>query len=406
MQNRHSLDDLSLPFDDLGVGPAVQQVDRLIARAAALGASDIHVEPYEASVRIRYRLDGVLHLAGVLAPHQHAALVSRIKVLSGLDIAEKRRPQDGRLRVDRTHPQPPLDLRVSVLATHFGEKVVLRLLDRNALRLDLEALGFDQAPLALLRTAIHRPHGIVLVTGPTGSGKTTTLYAALSEIDTDRLNVSTVEDPIEYDLPGVNQTQARPDIGLGFAEALRAFLRQDPDVLMVGEIRDTETAEIAVRAALTGHLVLATLHTNDAAGAITRLADMGVAPYLLASSLRLVAAQRLLRTLCPACKRPVRTADGTTTYEPIGCPQCNGTGYRGRTAILEAVPLVSLDAQEAVRAADSAALRALGQREGWPSLAKAAGRAVASGLTSKAEALRVTEGLPDPIRAGSHHERV
>lgn len=397
---------MSLPFDDLGVGPAVQQVDRLIARAAALGASDIHIEPYETSVRIRYRLDGVLHLAGVLAPHQHASLVSRIKVLSGLDIAEKRRPQDGRLRVERPHPQSALDLRVSVLATHYGEKVVLRLLDRNALRLDLEALGFDPAPLALLRTAIHRPHGIVLVTGPTGSGKTTTLYAALSEIDTDRLNVSTVEDPIEYDLPGVNQTQARPDIGLGFAEALRAFLRQDPDVLMVGEIRDTETAEIAVRAALTGHLVLATLHTNDAAGAVTRLADMGVAPYLLASSLRLVAAQRLLRTLCPACKRPVQPADGTTTYVPVGCPQCNGTGYRGRTAFLEALPLVSLDAQEAVRAADSAALRAVGQREGWPSLAKAAGRAVASGLTSEAEALRVTEGLPDPTTAGSHHERV
>ncbi|MEL6443171.1 MAG: GspE/PulE family protein [Bacteroidota bacterium] len=396
----------SLPFDDLAVGPAVQQVDRLITRAAALRASDIHIEPYESSVRIRYRLDGVLHLAGTLAPHQHAALVSRIKVLSGLDIAEKRRPQDGRLRVDRPHSQPPLDLRVSVLATHFGEKVVLRLLDRSALRLDLEALGFDPAPLALLRAAIHRPHGIVLVTGPTGSGKTTTLYAALSEIDTDRLNVSTVEDPIEYDLPGVNQTQARPDIGLGFAEALRAFLRQDPDVLMVGEIRDTETAEIAVRAALTGHLVLATLHTNDAAGAVMRLADMGVAPYLLASSLRLVAAQRLLRTLCSACKRPAQSTGATTApFESVGCPECNGTGYRGRAAILEALPLVGHAAQEAVRAADSAALRALGQHEGWPSLAEAASRAVSTGTTSQAEALRVTEGLPDTARARSQHER-
>ncbi|MEO1632843.1 MAG: GspE/PulE family protein [Bacteroidota bacterium] len=342
----------------------------------------------------------------MLAPHQHAALVSRIKVLSGLDIAEKRRPQDGRLRVDRPHPQPPLDLRVSVLATHFGEKVVLRLLDRSALRLDLETLGFDHTPLALLRTAIHRPHGIVLVTGPTGSGKTTTLYAALNEIDTDRLNVSTVEDPIEYDLPGVNQTQARPDIGLGFAEALRAFLRQDPDVLMVGEIRDTETAEIAVRAALTGHLVLATLHTNDAAGAITRLADMGVAPYLLASSLRLVAAQRLLRTLCPVCKRLDSSVEGLGSYESVGCSDCNGTGYRGRQAILEAVPLGSLAAQQAVRAADSAALRALGQQEGWPSLAMAASRAVAAGATTEAEALRVTEGLPELSKVSGDNKRV
>lgn len=367
-------------------------------------ASDIHIEPYEASVRIRYRLDGVLHLAGTLAPHQHAALVSRIKVLAGLDIAEKRRPQDGRLRVERPHPLPALDLRVSVLATHFGEKVVLRLLDRSALRLDLGALGFEAEPLALFRQAIHRPHGIVLVTGPTGSGKTTTLYAALNEIDTDRLNVSTVEDPIEYDLPGVNQTQARPDIGLGFAEALRAFLRQDPDVLMVGEIRDTETAEIAVRAALTGHLVLATLHTNDAAGAVTRLADMGVAPYLLASSLRLVAAQRLLRTLCSACKRPVKMQEAKTpgeasayettgTYEAVGCPACNETGYRGRAAILEAMPLTGLLAQQAVRAADSAGLRALGEQEGWPTLAEAARASVASGLTSEEEARRVTDGL-------------
>lgn len=271
-------------LQDLRVeGSAPQQVHQIIQGAIACGASDIHIEPYAETYRVRYRLDGVLHEVAELALRRQPELTARIKIMAELDIAEKRRPQDGRITVrpDRRAVQQPgeIDLRVSTLPTAFGEKVVLRVLDRSDITLDLEALGFAEADRTAFEQAIHRPHGMVLVTGPTGSGKTTTLYAALQAVANKRLNVQTIEDPIEYEIPGINQAQARPDIGFAFADALRAFLRQDPDVIMVGEIRDQETAQIAIRAALTGHLVLSTLHTNDAPSAPGRLIDMGV--YLM-----------------------------------------------------------------------------------------------------------------------------
>ncbi len=391
-----------LPFPDLADGPVVQQVDRLLHRAVELGASDVHVEPYERALRVRYRLDGVLHLAGHLDPRQAGAVASRLKVLAALDIAEKRRPQDGRIALQ--HDGRPIDLRVSVLPTHFGEKVVLRVLDKSALRLDLAHLGFEADDLRRFREAVALPYGVVLVTGPTGSGKTTTLYAALSELDHEHVNVTTVEDPIEYDLPGVNQTRARPDLDFGFAEALRAFLRQDPDVIMVGEIRDAETAQIAVRAALTGHLVLSTLHTNDAPSAVARLADMGTEPYLLAASVRLVMAQRLLRRLCPACREPLRP--GTPAYEQaarvlgvdsggqahqaVGCDACGGTGYRGRTAVFEVMPVAEAMAGRIAKGADALTLRRMAQEAGMRPLREAALALWRRGDTTAEEVVRAT----------------
>ncbi|MEL6616266.1 MAG: GspE/PulE family protein, partial [Bacteroidota bacterium] len=305
-------------------GTVVEQVDRLLSRAIERGASDVHVEPVSgegaladtpSAVRVRYRIDGVLSEAGTLPASSAAGVVARIKVLASLDIAEKRRPQDGRIAFRARTGQmasgarassgsAAVDLRVSVLPTTAGEKVVLRVLDRRALRLDFDALGLAGAHREAVSGALASPHGLVLVTGPTGSGKTTTLYAALASLDRERLNVMTVEDPVEYDVEGVSQVAARPDLEFGFAEALRSFLRQDPDVILVGEIRDAETARIAVRSALTGHLVLSTLHTNDAPSAAARLVDMGVEPYLLAASLRLVVAQRLVRLLCDTCAQP------------------------------------------------------------------------------------------------------
>ena len=292
-------------------GPVIQQVNHLIDQAIDQQASDIHIEPYETFFRVRYRLDGVLHTIGELSLLQREAIISRLKIMADLDIAEKRRPQDGRIR--HQHGDRTIDLRVSTLPTDFGEKVVLRILDKSHLRLDLDVLGFDEVALSTFRQAIHQPYGIILVSGPTGSGKTTTLYAALNELNTDEVNITTIEDPIEYNLPGINQTHVRADIGLTFARALRSFLRQDPNIIMVGEVRDAETAKIAIRASLTGHLVISTIHTNDAPSTITRLVDMGIEPFLIASSIRLTVAQRLVRRICPDCKqradlrpRPVR----------------------------------------------------------------------------------------------------
>lgn len=328
----------------------VEQVDRVLRRAVEAGSSDVHVEPQRDAVRVRYRVDGVLQLAGTLRSSQGRAVASRIKVLAGLDVAERRRPQDGWLQLEpdgtpadgrargARDGRRPIDVRVSVVPTTEGEKVVLRLLDPSAVALDLGGLGFEADDLARFRAAVTAPHGIVLVTGPTGSGKTTTLYAALSEVARPEVNVATVEDPVEYALDGVDQTPARPGIGFGFAEALRAFLRQDPDVVLVGEVRDAETAAVAARAALTGHLVLSTLHTNDAAAAVPRLADMGVEPYLLAASVRLVAAHRLLRLLYEACERPADDGE-TGAIEPVGCEAFGGTGYRGREAVYEVLPV-------------------------------------------------------------------
>jgi general secretion pathway protein E len=379
--------------------PVIRMVNVLLTQALRQGASDIHIEPYETRSVVRFRIDGTLQ--NVAEPHRalHAALVSRIKVMAQLDIAEKRLPQDGRISLRLAGRQ--VDVRVATLPTGFGERAVLRLLDKAAGRLGLEKLGMDEPTRARVDRLIHQPHGIVLVTGPTGSGKTTTLYAALSRIDARGRNIMTVEDPIEYELGGVAQTQVNARIGMTFARALRSILRNDPDVIMIGEIRDLETAQIAVQASLTGHLVLATLHTNDAVSATTRLIDMGIEPYLLSSSLLGVLAQRLVRKLCPSC-RVAQAGEaaalagfgaslaGATLYGPGGCNACHGTGYVGRTGIYE---LLVLD-EEAKRLVHEAAaeqkLRAHAAAGGMRPLREDGLRWVRDGVTALEEVLRVT----------------
>src|SRR5262245_31833334 len=326
MQELPAVEDLLEAADD---APIIRMLNALLTQAAKDGASDIHIEPYERSSSVRFRVDGTLR--EVVRPNRalHAALISRLKIMAELDIAEKRLPQDGRisLRIGGR----AIDVRVSTLPSAHGERAVLRLLDKGESKFSLEGLGMSDDVLQPFNRLVQQPHGIVLVTGPTGSGKTTTLYASLQRIDTSTTNVLTVEDPIEYELPGIGQTQVNPAIDLTFATALRAILRQDPDVIMIGEIRDFETAQIAIQASLTGHLVLATLHTNDALSAVTRLTDMGVEPFLLSSSLLGVLAQRLVRKLCPNCRK----ADGRGRYHPVGCAQCSQTGYKGRTGVYE-----------------------------------------------------------------------
>jgi general secretion pathway protein E len=382
--------------------PIIRLINAVLTQALRAGASDIHIEAFETRSVIRFRVDGVLR--DMLEPQRtlHAALVSRIKIMAQLDIAEKRLPQDGRITL-RLGGRP-VDVRVSTLPSAHGERVVLRLLDKQAGRLELKRLGMRADTLEELDRLIHQPHGIVLVTGPTGSGKTTTLYAALSQLDTKLLNIMTVEDPVEYDLDGVAQTQVNPRIEMTFARALRSILRQDPDIVMIGEIRDLETAQIAVQASLTGHLVLATLHTNDAPSAVTRLIDMGIEPYLLASSMLGILAQRLVRRLCPECRQPYAPtpadldklklaglAPDTPFYAPQGCPSCNFTGYQGRSGIYE---LLSMD--EPLRrmihdGATEQAMRDYAQQHGMASLRQDAARYVANGETSLEEALRVTK---------------
>jgi general secretion pathway protein E len=381
--------------------PVIRMINALLLQALRERASDIHFEPYEARSVVRFRVDGILH--DVIEPPRalHAALVSRLKVMASLDIAEKRLPQDGRMALKLGDKS--VDVRVSTLPTGPGERVVLRLLDKDAARLDLTALGMSDATLEAIDRLIREPHGIVLVTGPTGSGKTTTLYAAMSRLDRGTLNVMTVEDPIEFALDGVGQTQINPRIDLNFARALRSILRQDPDIIMIGEIRDLETAQIAVQASLTGHLVLATLHTNDAVSAVTRLADMGIEPYLLASSLLGVLAQRLVRHLCPDCREAAPPTPGEAAvlerlgldrtlalYRPVGCPACGQSGYRGRTGIYEFIVI-----DEALRRlvhdqAGEPALREACRRAGVRSLATDGARWLADGTTSLAELLRVS----------------
>jgi general secretion pathway protein E len=336
------------PIEDLLEGeddaPIIRMINALLTQAVRENASDIHIEPFERHSSVRFRLDGVLR--EVIQPHRalHAAMTSRIKIMAQLDIAEKRLPQDGRITV--RIGGKPIDVRVSTIPATHGERVVLRLLDKDPAKLVLDVLGMAPDTLAQIDTLVHRPHGIFLVTGPTGSGKTTTLYAALARLKAGELNIMTVEDPVEYDLPGIGQTQVNARIDLTFAKALRSILRQDPDVIMIGEIRDLETAQIAVQASLTGHLVLATLHTNDSASAVTRLVDMGVEPFLLASSLVGVLAQRLVRRLCRACRQSY-TPDAAelaqfegasppaTLYRAVGCAACNHSGYQGRMGIYE-----------------------------------------------------------------------
>ncbi len=394
------------PADAAGDAPVVAVVDSLMRDAVARGASDIHVEPYEDSVRVRFRIDGILQEV-MTPPHEmKQALTSRIKVMAGLDIAEHRLPQDGRLRLSAGGGE--VDVRVSVLPTRFGEKVVLRLLHGSDLVTSLDGLGLEGPDRERFDEAMGKPAGMILLTGPTGSGKSTTLYGMLSELNRPGVNISTAEDPVEYHLAGINQVQTHGEIGLSFAACLRAFLRQDPDILMVGEIRDAETARIAVNAALTGHLVLTTLHTNDAPSSVHRLLDMGVEPYLIASAITMVAAQRLLRRVCGGCKARTALQPGTLTaprrgaqevgdiegYHGAGCPECHHTGYRGRVAVYEVMTLSDDLRGMILRGGSVAELKAAAMERGMRTLRQAAVRKVRQGVTSIEEALRVTE--PDP----------
>jgi general secretion pathway protein E len=379
--------------------PIIRFLNTLLTQALRDRASDIHIEAFEGRSLVRFRIDGVLR--ELLEPPRalHAALVSRVKVMAELDIAEKRLPQDGRITLRIAGR--PVDVRVSTLPTGHGERVVLRLLDKQAGVLDFTSLGMSDDTRDRMDELVRQAHGIVLVTGPTGSGKTTTLYAALSRLDADRLNIMTVEDPIEYDLDGIGQTQVNAGIDMTFARALRAILRQDPDVVMIGEIRDLETARIAVQASLTGHLVLATLHTNDAVGAVTRLIDMGIEPFLLSSTLLGVMAQRLVRRLCPDCRAAAPANASQRAELPpqlrdhplhhgVGCPACKGTGYRGRTGIYELL-VVDRECAELVRSgAAEQVLRDYSVRQGMVSLRADGMRWIAAGETTLDEVLRVT----------------
>ena len=381
MQELPAIEDLLEASND---APIIRMLNALLTQAAKDGASDIHIEPYERSSAVRFRVDGTLR--EVVQPNRalHAAMISRLKIMAELDIAEKRLPQDGRisLRIGGR----AVDVRVSTLPSSHGERAVLRLLDKAESKFTLEGLGMSGETLSRFDKLIHQPHGILLVTGPTGSGKTTTLYASLGRIDTGGTNVLTVEDPVEYELAGIGQTQVNAKIDLTFAKALRAILRQDPDVIMIGEIRDFETAQIAIQASLTGHLVLATLHTNDAVSAVTRLTDMGVEPFLLSSSLLGVLAQRLVRKLCTRCRR----ADARGQYHPVGCAECGHTGYKGRTGVYELmVADVNIRALVHNRAAESQLLGAA-EAGGLRLMREDGARLVTLGVTSPEEVLRVT----------------
>ncbi len=394
--------DISHLKEEVEQAPVIRLVNLTLVNAIKQGASDIHIEPFEKVVRVRYRVDGILREAQPPPKSLQAAVVSRIKILAEMDIAERRVPQDGRFRIKFEGRE--IDFRASTLPTYFGEKVVLRILDKGSLTLDLDKLEFEEQPLADFRDCLSRPNGIILVTGPTGSGKTTTLYSALHMLNTLDVNIVTVEDPVEYELHGINQVQAKPEVGLTFASGLRSILRQDPDIVMVGEIRDEETADIAVKAALTGHLVLSTLHTNDAPGAVTRLVDMGMEPFLISSSMLLAAAQRLVRRVCPDCKESYRVPDQVLQraqfrVEPDeeiiltkgnGCKRCGDTGYRGRLALLEAMK-ISEDVQDLIMASASAGeIKRKAIEKGMLTLRQVGLRKAKAGLTSLEETLRVT----------------
>jgi type IV pilus assembly protein PilB len=386
--------------------PVVRLVNVVLMSAIQKGASDIHIEPYEKELRVRYRIDGILY--NIMAPPMkyRDAIVSRVKIMSKLDISEKRLPQDGRIKIRYNESGEPkeIDFRVSVLPTLFGEKIVLRLLDKDKLMLDMTKLGFEPESLAKFESAIARPWGMVLVTGPTGSGKTNTLYSSISKINTPETNIMTAEDPVEFNLAGVNQVQVRENIGLNFAAALRSFLRQDPNIILVGEIRDFETAEIAVKAALTGHLVLSTLHTNDAPSTINRLMNMGIEPFLVASSVHLICAQRLVRRVCSNCKEPnpqtpealmqagytEELANTVTPMKGAGCDKCNTTGYKGRVGLYEVMAIADELRELILVGASGMELRRKAIEEGMLTLRMSGLRKVADGLTSIEEVVRET----------------
>ncbi len=382
--------------------PIIQLVNLLLLRAIDLGASDIHLEPFENDFRVRYRKDGILYEAESPPKGVQAAVISRLKIMARMDIAERRLPQDGRFGLKVQGRE--IDLRFSTVPTFYGESMVIRILDRERVILDLDRLGFPAPVLRQFDRLIHKPYGMILVTGPTGSGKTTTLYAALERINSPEKKIITIEDPVEYRLAGVNQVQVKPDIGLTFGRGLRHLVRQDPDILLVGEIRDRETAEISIHAALTGHLVFSTLHTNDAAGAITRLLEMGIEDYLLASSVLGILAQRLVRLICPECKEalppeaipelePAKIAGRLPErlYQGRGCEICAHTGYQGRTGIYELLLIDEPLRQLILQRADAATINQAGQRQGMETLVADGWAKVAAGLTTSQEVLRVTQ---------------
>ena len=389
-------------LDEVDQAPVVKLVNSLIADAVRKRASDIHIEPYEKTLRVRFRIDGVLY--EMMAPpfKMKASIISRLKIMAELDIAERRVPQDGRIKL-RTMGKT-IDLRVSSLPTIFGEKVVMRILDRSNLNIDLTKSGFEQKALDNFIRAIQSPYGIVLVTGPTGSGKTTTLYSALSKISTPEVNIMTAEDPVEYNIEGINQVQIHEEIGLTFAAALKAFLRQDPNIIMVGEIRDLETGSIATKAALTGHLVLSTLHTNDAPSSVNRMIDMGIEPFLVASSTNLILAQRLIRRICPYCKSETKLhpevirelgldpeeSKDLVTYEGKGCIECNNTGYKGRQGVFEVMPISPVIRDLILDRAATSELRRQARAEDMLTLREDGILKLKSGLTTAEEVLRET----------------
>ena len=384
-------------------GPIIKIVNGILIKAIKLGASDIHFEPYERNLRVRYRIDGVLRRDMSLPIQIKNAMTSRLKIMAKLDIAEKRLPQDGRIKL-RMGKGREMDFRVSSIPTLFGEKVVLRLLDKSALQLDMTKLGFEESSLADLKAAIHKPVGMILVTGPTGSGKTTTLYSALSELNKETENIITAEDPIEYNFMGINQVQMHEEIGLTFASSLRSFLRQDPDIIMVGEIRDFETAQIAVQAALTGHLVLSTVHTNDAPGTINRLIDMGIEPFLISSAVILILAQRLIRKTCMDCREPIKVhpqllidlgippdeVKSFQVYKGKGCSICNNTGYKGRLGLYEVMPMKEEIKELVLSRASNSEVKKEAIRLGMKTLRQSGISKIKDGVTTIEEVLRST----------------
>lgn len=383
--------------------PVVKLVNLILTDAIRKKASDIHIEPYERTFRVRYRIDGVLHEVMKPPIKLKNAITSRLKIMAELDIAERRLPQDGRIKI-KLGGGKDMDYRVSVLPTLFGEKVVLRLLDKSSLQLDMTKLGYEQEALDSFKKEIHKPFGMVLVTGPTGSGKTVSLYSALAELNKVTENISTAEDPVEFNFAGINQVQMHEDIGLNFAAALRSFLRQDPDIIMIGEIRDFETAEIGIKAALTGHLVLSTLHTNDAPSTINRLLNMGVEPFLVASAVNLVTAQRLARRVCADCKDveeipvqalidagvPPEEAPEYVCYRGSGCPKCNNTGYKGRVGFYQVMPMREEIRELVLNGANTAEIKRETMRLGIKTMRQSGLRKVKEGITSLEEVLRVT----------------
>jgi len=398
------VDDIQRLRDQASEAPIIRVVNLLVTRALRTRASDIHVEPFESALKVRYRIDGVLRDVEAPPVRSTAAVISRVKVMAGLNIAERRRPQDGRIKLRIEGRE--VDMRISTVPTMHGESVVMRILDKSSVPLDFPSLGFTPDLLPTFEEVLGRPHGIVLVTGPTGSGKTTTLYAALQRLNTPDKKLLTVEDPVEYQLEGINQIQVKPQIGLDFASALRSILRQDPDVIMVGEMRDLETAKIAVQSALTGHKVFSTLHTNDAASSVTRMLDMGIEDFLLTSTLNGILAQRLVRTLCTACREtyraprdriealgitPPQPGREVTLYRAPGCDECEGTGYRGRTGILELLVVSDAVGRAILEHGDAKAIQRVALDEGMRSMYEDGLRKALAGLTTVEEVVRVTQ---------------